>query len=73
MDKDILRSFSGLSLEFCDNKLPHYHKGMKMKFSSKEELFLADETKNLLHLLQRENSYLQISLCQNLRVPLERF
>ena len=48
MDKDILRSFSGLSLEFCDNKLPHYHKGMKMKFSSKEELFLADETKNLL-------------------------
>ena len=48
MDKEILGSVSGLSLEFSDNKLPHYHKGMEMRFSSKEELFLADEIKNLL-------------------------
>ena len=48
MDKEILGSVSGLSLEFSDNKLPHYHKGMKMRFYSKEELFLADEIKNLL-------------------------
>ena len=47
MDKEILGSVSGLSLEFSDNKLPHYHKGMEMRFSSKEELFLADEIKNL--------------------------
>ena len=48
MDKEILGSVSDLSLEFSDNKLPHYHKGMEMKFSSKEELFLADKIKNLL-------------------------
>ena len=48
MDKEILGSVSGLSLEFSDNKLPHHHKGMKMRFYSKEELFLADEIKNLL-------------------------
>ena len=47
MDKDILGSVSGLSLEFSDIKLPHYHKGMKVRFSSKEELFFADEIKNL--------------------------
>ena len=38
---------SGLSLEFSDNKLPHYHKRMEMRFFSKEELFLADEIKHL--------------------------
>ena len=48
MDKDILRSAFILFLGFSDNKLPHYHKGMKMMFSSKEELFLACEIKNLL-------------------------
>ena len=44
----ILGSVSGLFLEFFDNKKPYYHKGMEMRFSSKEELFLADEIKNLL-------------------------
>ena len=40
MDKEILGSVSGLSLEFSNNKLPHYHKGrMEMRFSSKEEFF----------------------------------
>ena len=48
MDKEILASVSGLSLEFSDNKLPHYLKGMKVRFSSKEELYLACEIKNLL-------------------------
>ena len=48
MDKEILGSVSGLSLEFSDNKLPHYHKGMEMRFSSKGELFLACKIKNLL-------------------------
>ena len=48
MDKEILESVSGLFLELSDNKLPHYHKGMEMRFSSKEELFLACEIKNLL-------------------------
>ena len=38
---------SGLFLEFSDKKLPHYHKGMEMGFSSKEELFLACEIKSL--------------------------
>ena len=47
MDKEILGSMSGLSLEFYGNKLPHYYKRMEMKFSSKEELFLANEIKNL--------------------------
>ena len=40
MDKEILGSVSGLSLEFSDNKLPHYHKEIEMRFFSKEELFL---------------------------------
>ena len=48
MDKEILESVSGLSLEFSDNKQPHYRKGREMRFSSKEELFLADKIKNLL-------------------------
>ena len=48
VDREILGSMSGLSLEFSDNKLPHYYKGLEMRFSSKEELFLADEIKNLL-------------------------
>ena len=39
---------SDLPLEFCDNKLLYYHKRMEMRFSSKGELFLADETKSLL-------------------------
>ena len=43
MDKEILRSVYGLS----DNKLPHYHQGMEIRFSSKEELFLGRENKNL--------------------------
>ena len=46
MDKEILGSVSGLSLEFSDKKLPNYHKGLEMRFSSKEELFLIDEIKN---------------------------
>ena len=44
----VLESVSGLSLAFSDNKQPHYRKGRKMRFSSKEELFLADKIKNLL-------------------------
>ena len=48
MDKEILGSVSGLSLEFSYNKLPHYHKGMEIRFSSKEELFLAYKIKNSL-------------------------
>ena len=47
MDKEILGSVSGLSLESSDSKLPDYHKRMKMRFSSKEELFLTDDIKNL--------------------------
>ena len=47
MDKEILGSFSGLSLESSDKKLPNNHKGMKMRFFSKEELSLACEIKNL--------------------------
>ena len=43
-----LGSVSGLSLEFTDNKLSHYHKGIEITFSSKEELFLADQIENLL-------------------------
>ena len=46
MDKEILRSVSGLSLDFSDNKLPQYLKGLEMRYSSKEEL--RDEIKNLL-------------------------
>ena len=42
----ILESVPSLSLEVSDNKLPHYHKGLEMRFSSKEELFLIDEIKN---------------------------
>ena len=42
-DKYILRSFSGLSLEFSDNKKRHYHKRIELRFSSKKELFLANE------------------------------
>ena len=48
MEKEILGSVSGLSLEFSNNKLRHYHKGMEMRFSSKEELFLGCEIKKLL-------------------------
>ena len=48
MDKEILGSVCGLSLKFSDKKLSHYHKGMEMRFFSKEKLFLADEIKNLL-------------------------
>ena len=47
MGKEILRSVSGLSLECSDNKLPHYHKGMEMRFTFIVELFLADEIRNL--------------------------
>ena len=43
MDKYILRSFSGLSLEFSDKKPRHYHKRTELRFSSKEKLFLANE------------------------------
>ena len=78
MDKEILGSVSGLSLEFSDNKLPHNQKGMEMRFSSKEELFFADEIKNLLQKgvikesQHEEGEFVsQFSLCQNLRIPLE--
>ena len=73
MDKEILGSVSGLSLEFSNNKQPHYHKGMEMRFSSKEELFSVDVIKNVIKESQHEEgaSYLQFSLCQNLRIPLE--
>ena len=47
MDKEVLGSVSGLSLELFDNKLPQYHKEMEIRFSSKKELFLAYEIKNL--------------------------
>ena len=46
MDKEVLGSVSGLSLEFSDNELPYYHKGMEIRFSSKEELILAYKIKN---------------------------
>ena len=45
-ESEILGSVSGLSLEFSNNKLRHYHKGMERRFSSKEELFLGCEIKN---------------------------
>ena len=48
MDEEILGSVFDLPLEFCDNKLLYYHERMEMRFSSKEKLFLAEETKNLL-------------------------
>ena len=48
IDNEILGSVSGLSLEFSENKLPHYHEGMEMKFSSNEVLLLVDLIKNLL-------------------------
>ena len=44
----ILESVPSLSLEVSDNKLPHYHKVLEMRFSSKEELLLAEEFKNFL-------------------------
>ena len=47
MDKEILGSVSRLFLKFL--KLPHYHNGLEMRFSSKEVLFLADE----INLLQK--------------------
>ena len=34
--------------EISHNKLHHHHKGMEMRFPSKEKLFLADEIKSLL-------------------------
>ena len=48
MDEEILRSVFGVSLECLDKKLPHYHKGMEMRFFSKEEMFLIGEIKYLL-------------------------
>ena len=48
MDKEILGSVSSLSLEISDSKLPHYHKELEIRFSSKKELFLADGIKSLL-------------------------
>ena len=47
MDKEILGSTSSSSSEISDKKLPHYTNGIEMRFSSKEEFFLADEIKNL--------------------------
>ena len=41
MDKEILGSVPGLSLEFFDGKLFYHHKGMTMRFSSKKELLSA--------------------------------
>ena len=49
MDKEILGSVPALSLAFSNKKkLPHYHKGITMGFTFKEELFLQDEIKHLL-------------------------
>ena len=45
MGKEIFASEFGLSVEFSNSKLPHNHKGLEMRFCSKEELFLADEIK----------------------------
>ena len=80
MDEEILGSVSDLSLEFCDNKLPHYHKWMKMRFSSKGELLLADETKSLLQKdFLKESQHgegefiFQIFLCLSMRISLEWF
>ena len=42
MNNKILESVSDLSLEVSDNDLLHYHREIEMRFSSKEELFLAD-------------------------------
>ena len=40
MDKEILGSVPALSLAFSNKKkLPHYHKGIEMGFTFKEELF----------------------------------
>ena len=39
MDREILEPVSGLYLKFSNNKLPHYHKEMQMRFPSKEEFF----------------------------------
>ena len=76
IDNEILRSVSGLSLEFSDIRLLHYHKGMKVRFSSKE-FFLADEIKNLSQKDVKESQNKEgefissISLCQNLRIYLK--
>lgn len=48
IDKEILGSGSGLYLEFQDKNLPHYHKGMEMRYLSKEELFVANEIKSVI-------------------------
>ena len=40
MDQETLGSVSALSLQFSYKKLSHYHKGMEMRFSSKEQLSL---------------------------------
>ena len=45
IDNEILGSVSGSSLKFFDKKLPHYYKGIEMRFFPKQELFLADEIK----------------------------
>ena len=39
MDKEVLGSVSGLSLELFDNKLPHYHKEMEISFHLKKNCF----------------------------------
>ena len=48
MDQEILGLVSDLSFKFFKSKILHYHKGMEIKISSKEELLLPDEIKNLL-------------------------
>lgn len=45
---------SGLYLEFRDKSLPHYHKGMEMRYFSKEELLLANEIKSVIVKSQHE-------------------
>ena len=75
MDKEILGSVPGFSLEFSDNK-PNNHKGMKMRFSFKEEFSLASEIISLLQKgvikePQHEEENLQFSSCKYLRIPLE--
>ena len=84
MDKEILRSVFGLSLEYSDKKLPHYHKGMEMRFvmfwclrfemecfrSMKLRIF-CEKVLQKNHKVKRVNSYLQFFLGQNLKISLE--
>ena len=78
MDKEILRSVFGLSLEYSDKKLPHYHKGMEMRFPLTKKCFrsmklriFCEKVLQKNHKVKRVNSYLQFFLGQNLKISLE--